>query len=195
MSRVLIIHGWDGYPEECWFPWLKTELEAKGFNVYIPQLPHPDQPLIEDWVPFIANQVVQPDAETFLVGHSTGCKAILIYLQSLPTGSRIGGVILVGAWLKTLKTLDKEEPGDQIVARSWLAAPLHWEKIRSVNPKTIGIYSDNDPYVDITESEMLKEKLGATIVIEHDKGHMGNDVGCIQLPSAREALDKLMQTS
>ena len=29
MQRVFIIHGWDGYPEEGWFPWLKKELEAK----------------------------------------------------------------------------------------------------------------------------------------------------------------------
>jgi hypothetical protein len=26
-KRVFIIHGWEGYPEEGWFPWLKKELE------------------------------------------------------------------------------------------------------------------------------------------------------------------------
>ena len=31
-KRVFIVHGWDGYPEEVWFPWLKKELEAKGFE-------------------------------------------------------------------------------------------------------------------------------------------------------------------
>jgi hypothetical protein len=40
----------------------------------------------------------------------------------------------------------------------------------------------------MAEGEMLKNKLGATIVIEHDKGHMGNDTDCRQLPSALEAL-------
>lgn len=24
-KRVFITHGWDGYPEEGWFPWLKKE--------------------------------------------------------------------------------------------------------------------------------------------------------------------------
>ena len=32
-KRVFIAHGWDGYPEEGWFPWLKKELETKGFEV------------------------------------------------------------------------------------------------------------------------------------------------------------------
>ena len=28
MRRVFIIHGWGGYPEEGWFPWLKKELKV-----------------------------------------------------------------------------------------------------------------------------------------------------------------------
>jgi len=28
-KRVFIIHGWDGYPEEGWFPWLKKKLKEK----------------------------------------------------------------------------------------------------------------------------------------------------------------------
>ena len=30
MKKVFIIHGWEGYPEEGWFPWLKKELESRG---------------------------------------------------------------------------------------------------------------------------------------------------------------------
>ena len=29
MKRVFIIHGWEGHPENAWFPWLKKELEQK----------------------------------------------------------------------------------------------------------------------------------------------------------------------
>ena len=32
MKRAFIIHGWDGYPAEGWFPWLKRELEKKISN-------------------------------------------------------------------------------------------------------------------------------------------------------------------
>ena len=44
-KRAFIIHGWDGYPEEGWFPWLKAELEQRGFTVEIPSMPHPAEPI------------------------------------------------------------------------------------------------------------------------------------------------------
>lgn len=39
MKKVYIIHGWEGYPEENWLPWLKLELESGGFEVNVPQMP------------------------------------------------------------------------------------------------------------------------------------------------------------
>ena len=30
MSKVVIVHGWGGTPEEGWFPWLRRELEERG---------------------------------------------------------------------------------------------------------------------------------------------------------------------
>jgi len=44
MKRAYIIHGWDGYPEEGWFPWLKKELENKGYHVEIPSMPNSKHP-------------------------------------------------------------------------------------------------------------------------------------------------------
>jgi len=37
-KRVFIVHGWGGHPEEGWFPWLKKELERRGFEGNIRQL-------------------------------------------------------------------------------------------------------------------------------------------------------------
>ena len=44
MKRVFIIHGWTGKPEGDWFPWLKQELETKGFQVQIPEMPDTEKP-------------------------------------------------------------------------------------------------------------------------------------------------------
>ncbi len=46
MKRVFIVHGWDGYPTEGWFPWLKAELEKRGFTVAVPAMPHPERPTV-----------------------------------------------------------------------------------------------------------------------------------------------------
>lgn len=64
-KRVFIIHGWDGYPEEAWFPWLKSQLEQAGFTVEVPAMPQPDEPTIEAWVPKLAEVVGEPTSVLF----------------------------------------------------------------------------------------------------------------------------------
>ena len=80
MKRAIIVHGWDGFPEEAWFPWLKRELEARGFTVDVPQMPEAATPKIDLWVPALAQAVGAPDVELVLIGHSIGVQTILRYL-------------------------------------------------------------------------------------------------------------------
>src|SRR3989344_9568337 len=113
LQRVFIVHGWDGHPEEGWFPWLKRELEAKGFKVYVPQLPDAANPRIYNWVPALAAAVGEADEETYFVGHSMGCQTIARYLESLPEEKQLatskplrkearrgGGAVFVAGFFK-----------------------------------------------------------------------------------------------
>ena len=104
-KRVFIAHGWDGYPEEGWFPWLKKELEAKGFEVYVPQLPETGSPRIHNWVPKLAEVVGEIDENTYFVGYSMGCQTIARYLETLPEGVKVGGAVFVAGFFKRLTGL------------------------------------------------------------------------------------------
>ena len=44
MNRVIIIHCWEGYPEYCWYPQTKKELEKEGFEVRVPEMPETISP-------------------------------------------------------------------------------------------------------------------------------------------------------
>lgn len=194
MKRVIIVHGWDGHPDECWFPWLKKELEGRGYSVDVPQLPQPDQPTIDNWVSALAQIAGVIDQETTFVGHSTGCAAILHLLERQPAGTKVGRVVLVGPWLTKLKTLHKETPDDQRLAQAWLDHQPNWTRIRSVVHRVVGIFSDNDQYVDLADADVLRQELKAKIVIEHNLGHMGPDVHCLQLPVALHAVLDITQS-
>ena len=50
MKRVVIIHGYQGEPMRGFRPWLKKELEARGFDVSMPAMPKPDAPDSDEWV-------------------------------------------------------------------------------------------------------------------------------------------------
>ena len=185
--RVFIIHGWDGYPEEGIFPWLKEKLESKGFEVSNPAMPEPLNPQIDTWVRFLKQQIGVPDEDTILLGHSIGAQTILRYLESLNENEKIGGGVFLAGWTRlTHEAYETEE--DARIAKPWLETPINWERIKTKANKFVTIFSDNDPLVPLTDSEIFKEKLNASIIIEHDKGHFSGSDNITELPSALNAI-------
>jgi len=187
-KRVFIAHGWDGSPEEGWFPWLKKELESKGFEVFVPQLPDAGTPRIENWVPKLAETVgeISPDEEVYFVGHSMGCQTIARYIESLPTEVRVKGVVFVAGFFEKLSGL--EEPEEQEVWRHWHDTPLDLKKVKSHIERSVAIFSDDDPFVPLTNQHDFRDKLGSEIIIQNKMGHFNADAGINELPIVLEKL-------
>lgn len=169
-KRVIIVHGWDGYPEEGWFPWLKKELEAKGFEVIVPQLPDAAIPRIDKWVPALSLAVGTPDEQTYFVGHSMGCQTIARYLEALPDDKKVGGAVFVAGFFKRLTGLE-DDPDVQETDKHWLGTPLDLGRVKSHLSKSVAIFSDDDPWVPLDNQDDFRDKLGSEIIIEHAKGH------------------------
>jgi predicted alpha/beta hydrolase family esterase len=189
-KRVFIVHGWDGYPKEGWYPWLKKELEAKGFEVRVPRLPEANKPRIHTWVPALAQAVGTPNGQTYFVGHSMGCQTIARYAEALPKGVSVGGAVFVGGFFKRLTGLE-DTPDVQETARHWLTAPIDFKNIKSHLKESVAIFSDDDPYVPLDNQEDFKEKLGSKIIIEHKMKHFAEHDGVTELPVALKELLKM----
>ena len=186
MKRAFIIHGWGGYPEKEWRPWLKNELEKRGYQVIVPAMPETDHPKIEAWVPYLSKVVDHPDEETILIGHSMGCQTILHYLETLSENQKVGKVILVAGFGPYLTGLTADE---EQIAKPWVETPIDFDKVKTKASEFIAIFSDNDPYVPLEEnSRLFKEKLGAKIIVEHNKGHLSGDDGILELPVLLEVI-------
>ncbi len=186
-KRVFIIHGWDGYPEEGIFPWLKLELQNKGFTVFNPSMPEPLNPRIGEWVSYLKEQVGEPDEDTILFGHSIGAQTILRYLESLPIEQKIGGAVFLAGWIHLTNAV-YEVDEDIKIAKPWLETQIDWHKIKPHSERFIGIFSDNDPVVPVSDAKIFEEKLGAKIVIEHNKEHFSGSSGIKKLQSALDAI-------
>jgi len=191
-KRVFIIHGWDGYPEEGWFPWLKVKLENQGFAVFVPQLPKADEPRINNWVPALKKLVGTPDKQTFFVGHSMGCQTIDRYLEKLPEDAKVGGAVFVAGFFKRLTNLEDDDVVRSVVDE-WLKTPLNLKKIKSHLDKSVAIFSDNDPYVPLDNQEEYRNILGSKIIIEHGKGHFSGSAGTVELPAAFDSALEIFQ--
>lgn len=102
MKRAIIVHCWSGTPDYCWYPWVKQQLEAKGFTVTVPAMPETDEPKLKLWLPKLIETVGEPDEELYLIGHSAGCITIMRYLEQLPANVKIGGIVFVAGFTHNL---------------------------------------------------------------------------------------------
>ena len=187
-KRAFLIHGWEGYPEEGWRPWLKKELEKRGFKVFVPAMPDSAHPKMETWVPYLAEIVGVTDKDCYFIGHSLGCIAILRYLETLSQNQEVGGTVFVAGFGK-----DLEYPGYNGELTSFFATQIDWEKIKKHCQKFISIHSDNDQWVSIKNSDLFKKQLNAEVIIAHNMKHFSGDDGIDELPDALNAILNLIQ--
>ncbi len=181
MKRAIIVHCWSGTPNYCWYPKTKKELEQRSFTVSIPEMPETDLPKLSLWLPMLQQIAANPDEELFLIGHSAGCITILRYLEQLKYTEKVGGVVFVAGFTDDL---DTEE------LKNFFTTPIDFAKIKTKTKNIVAIQSDNDSFVDLKYADIMKEKLGAQIIIKHNFDHFSGAIGeaesCTSLPDVTE---------
>ena len=192
MKTVIIVHGWDGTPEEGWFPWLKAELEKNGFVVRVPQLPETGSPRISKWVPALAAAVGVPDTQTYFVGHSIGCQAIMRYVEKLNKDELVGGIIFVAGWFN-LTDEAWDETYTKKIAAPWLNTNIDFNKIKEHTNKIVDFYSEDDLYVPVTDAVLFKERLNAKIVSVGNKKHINEEDGVTEVPFVVDELMRMVR--
>lgn len=189
MKRVFIIHQWMAGADGDWRPWLKLELEKRGYEVFVPNMPDIDTPVIEKWVSHLARIVGTPDKDTYFIGHSIGCQAIMRYLEKVPGNERVGGAIFVAGWFN-LDNLEDEET--EKMAKPWIETPINFEKLKTVIPKSILIISDNDPFGKFEENKKRFREIGSRVTILPGAGHITTEDGFTELPIVLDELLKMV---
>ncbi len=189
MKRAIIVHCWGGYPEYCWYPYVKKELEQAGFSVHVPAFPDTDAPKQAAWVPFLQKEIGTPDDDLFLIGHSVGCITILRYLETLGENERVGGVVSVAGFTGNL--------GFEELS-NYFGTPIDFPHIKSkAKNGFVVIHSDNDPYVPLHFADVFKKELDAEVIVKHDEGHFSGPIGeedsCTELPDVVSSVEKLSQ--
>ena len=183
MKKVYIVHGYGGAPDNNWFPWLKTELEKLGVEVEVFTMPDTDEPTYLKWLAYLQSNIINPDANSYLVGHSLGCIAIVQYLNNLNPGVKIGGAVLVAGFISPIhfKELD-----------GFFEVPLDEEKIRNSAKRIVAINSDNDPHIPYLQAEEIEKRLGAELIKIYNGGHLNAKTGYTEFPLVLEKLKELI---
>lgn len=173
MKKIIIVHGWDGGSDRDWMPWTTVEFQKLGYEVICPDLPHTENPTIEDWVPFLSEAVGTPDENTYFIGHSIGCQTIMRYMETVNTS--VGGAIFVAGWFD-LENL--EGPDAEAIAKPWITTPIDTDKVRKNLGFSIAILGDNDQWVPYEKTKgKFRKLLGSEVLTIPNCGHITSDDG------------------
>src|SRR3989338_2170809 len=94
-QKAIILHAWYSNSKFNWYPWLKKELEKKGYKVYLPELPtmNTDLPDMALQLKTIQN-AVDIDEDTTVIGHSLAC----LLAMRLAERKKYKKMVLVAGW-------------------------------------------------------------------------------------------------
>ncbi|MBI4176679.1 MAG: serine hydrolase family protein [Candidatus Aenigmarchaeota archaeon] len=187
MPNVIIIHGSYGHPEENWFPWLKSELERLGCNVFIPRFPTPDGQTLENWIKTFKGYEKYLDKNSIAVGHSLGPAFLLSVIEKL--GGPIKAAFFVAGFIGKFEDAWANPEFDRI-NRTFAEKQFNWKKIRQNCGKFYVIYSNDDPYVPPEKSEELGKLLDVKPVLIKNAGHFNEKAGYVKFESLLGMLRK-----
>jgi predicted alpha/beta hydrolase family esterase len=180
--KVIIIHGnHGGTGEDAWIPWLKVELESRGFLVQNPTMPDNYEAKSSIWLPYIEKDL-GADEQTILVGWSSGAVAAMRYAET----HRILGSVLIGVCYTD--TGSKLEKKSGYYDEAW-----QWEKIQQNQQWIVQFGSTDDPVIPPEESRFVHEKLQTEYVEFQDKGHFGWPKPMLTFPELLDAISRLCQ--
>lgn len=174
--KVLIIHGYAGYPEENWFPWLQEQLQHIGHDVFVPPFPTPENQTLESWRAVLAE--VPIDKDTIVIGHSLGGAFLLDILER----HRLAGAVFVAAVSGPIpRPVDKE-------ITEFTHRRFDWPAIVR-NVEAVAVYhSDDDPFIPLAQARSLAKRFGTAVQVMENGGHLNAASGFVEFPALLETV-------
>lgn len=158
MKRAVILHGTEGTPESNWFPWLKTELEKRGYEVWVPQLPDAEEPDAAKWTKFLLESNWD-FSDNLLIGHSAGAVEILKLLPHMANGIKVKTAVLVASFTEDLA----QEP-NWLMLKNLFNEPFDFDADKSAADKFLFVHASDDPYCDPKQAIYLAEQVSGEYI-------------------------------
>jgi uncharacterized protein len=159
VKKAVILHGTDGDPNANWFPWLKKQLEDKGYKVWVPHLPNNHTPNRQVYNDFL-HSGGWDFTDNLVFGHSSGAVSVLNLLEDTRT-PKIKAGILAGVWSHMEGTeLDFEQFKDLFTPRGF-----NFRLIKQKASKLIFVHGDDDPHCPLDQAQWLAKQTDSQIII------------------------------
>jgi len=180
--HAILVHGWKGWPENAWFPWLRRELERRGWTTEALALPRPILPDRREWVRTIRSAITGSD--TVLVGHSLGCLAILWALDE-HDGPPVERVVCVSGFARPFVPIRQYR-------EQWFPRDFDFQALKTKAKHWSVIHGSFDPLVPVNEGRWLAEHLGVPFTQTKRSGHLTQEERAFEVPEILDAVLSLL---
>lgn len=186
-TNIFIFHGTEGHPQENWFPWLKSELEARGYNVIVPQFPSPPvvAAKISEWFDVLKDYEHYINDDTVIIGHSLGGIFTLRVLETLDYPIRAALLVGTPIGIRPILYYDRDN--------SFSGFEFDWETIKNRARSFVVYHSDDDPYVGLDNGAALATHLGTDLSFVPNAGHFNSKAGYTTFENLRDKLVAILE--
>jgi len=176
MKKIIFLQSWYSKITDNWYPWLKKELEKKGYTTFFPDIPEmrKNVPAMRKILKYIESLNII-DNNTLIIGHSLG------NLLAMRLGEKFQykQMILVSVW-----DYDDLCEGHRLFWKT----KINHSKIKNHVKNIAVIHSDNDPYYTAIAAEDTSKRLNAKFILIKGGGHFGKKEGTKKMPKILELL-------
>jgi predicted alpha/beta hydrolase family esterase len=148
-----------------WYPWIKAQLEKHNYDVWVPDLPTPDQPDARKMTEFLLARKDWDWTDNLLIGHSSGAVEILHLLPKLST--RVMAAVLLGSF---------DHPLWEKQHAMLFADEIDYAAAKQKADSFIVMHGDDDPWCPLEGAKYIADELAADFVVVHGAGHFSTSL-------------------
>ncbi|OGF20659.1 hypothetical protein A2316_03900 [Candidatus Falkowbacteria bacterium RIFOXYB2_FULL_38_15] len=155
--KFLFLHAFKDSSGRVFWPWLKSELEKRGFEVFAPNLPNSNKPNLKEQTKFISENF-NIDDKTIIVAHSLG--GVLAMKMLAENNLKAKKIIMVAPPAKTEFKDGKKRPAVEEFC-DW---KFNYSKIKKAVGEVVVIADKEDSVVPIEQPKEIATELNAKFV-------------------------------
>lgn len=168
VKRAVILHAMEQTSQGHWYPWLKDQLEQRGYEVWVPDLPNNFYPSVEE-----AKELLLSSGWDFtdnlIIGHSSGSLQALYLVQNLPKDVVIDSLVLVS-------TFDHALPGMEEQHQNLFCVDYDSKQIIKHLKCRAVIHAKDDPWCPVEGAQYWAKSLKARLVVFDSGGHFSTSL-------------------
>ena len=167
-DKYIILHGSFGSPDGNWFPWLKTELEKRGHEVIVPQMPvGVGKQNFENWSKVLDKSNINDN--TIIIAHSIAPIFVCKYL--ITNQIKVKRLVFVCGFNNYLGISPEYDAVNKPMFIDNLA------EVKKYSKDIICYYSDNDPYVKFEVEKLFADTISNSKFLVNSAGHINAESG------------------